>query len=398
MVTGFSPPVIRSAAMFSFFAVGQAINRNSNGFNSLAASAFIILLINPFQITDLGFQLSYAAIAGILLFYHPVYNAWNPTHWMVDKIWALIAVSVAAQLGTLPLSLYYFHQFPTYFIPTNLVIVPLSGLIIYAGLALLILSFWPLAFSLLSFALKYLLASLNWLVVHVEFLPGSSIQNIYLSATETLVVAAMILIIAVWIKKPLQIYVFFFLSFVLTFTTLKAVRLFSNENQKLLVIHNTRKHVAFSLINNHECLMLADSIIIKKVQSASVNMMLAYNVKKCYTLYMQQIKKDTSLCLTSIHCFFEKNLVIQIEGIRLVFLCDKRILKFSCQPKQYADYLILNENSGITINEALNYFNTPKIITGFGYKSKPVKNEFRNEKNEISIFFVNEQGIYKADL
>ena len=112
MVTGFSPPVIRSAAMFSFFAVGQAINRNSNGFNSLAASAFIILLINPFQITDLGFQLSYAAIAGILLFYHPVYNAWNPTHWMVDKIWALIAVSVAAQLGTLPLSLYYFHQFP----------------------------------------------------------------------------------------------------------------------------------------------------------------------------------------------------------------------------------------------------------------------------------------------
>ena len=398
LVTGFSPPVIRSAAMFSFFAAGQAINRNSNGFNTLAASAFIILLFNPFQIADLGFQLSYTAIAGIMLFYSPIYNAWNPVHWFVDKVWALIAVSVAAQLGTLPLSLYYFHQFPTYFIPTNLLIVPLSGFIIYAGLALLILSFWPLAVSVISFVLNCLLTSLNWLVVHVEFLPGSSIRNLYLNIPETIVLTAMIILIAVWIKNRLHINIIIFFFCILSFATLRAVRLISAEKQKIVIVHNTRGSIALSLVHNHECILLADSAIVSKVENASVNMLLAYNVKKTYALTTENITRDTSVGNVAFHLFSLKNLFIQFEGKKFVLLQDKEIRSFKSNSVIPVDFLMLKDNSGIKLDNALKYFNASKIITGFGYKNNAIKNPFRSEKTKNYLFFVNEQGFFKEDL
>ncbi len=398
LVTGFSPPVIRSAAMFSFFAAGQAINRNSNGFNTLAASAFVILLFNPFQITDMGFQLSYTAIAGIMIFYNPIYNAWSPVHWFADKIWALISVSLAAQIGTLPLTLFYFHKFPTYFIPTNLLIVPLSGGIIYAGLILLIFSFWSLAVSLISIIFNYLLTILNWLVIHVECLPGASIQGIYLNIPETLVLATMILVAAVWIKNKVNILLIVFLASILCFAALKTTRFITNEKQKTLIVHNTKGYIALSLIHNHEWLLLADSGIISKVEKASGNMLLAYNITRKHTLALENIEKDTFVCNAIIHLFAEKNLFVYYNGTRIVLLRDKKIHHFTCLKKQSVDFLILNEKSRISKENALHYFYPSKIITGFGFKNK-INSEFEERKKiEIPLFFVNEQGAYKTDL
>jgi competence protein ComEC len=398
LITGFSPPVIRSAAMLSFFAAGQAINRNSNGFNTLAASAFIILLCNPFQITDIGFQLSYSAIAGILLFYEPIYHAWTPALHIADKIWALVAVSIAAQLGTLPLSLFYFHQFPTFFIPTNLVIVPLSGLIIYGGLTLLIFSFWSPAGFIISFLLKYMLISLNWLVVTVENIPGSSIQNIYLSIPDAIIVAIIIIIVAAWIKNHLKLYIVLFLVCVFTFATFRAGRLISNENQKILIVHNTSNYNAITIINHHECLTISDSAIFTKINASSVNMRLAYDIRKCYLLFTDRIARDTCLCHTYIHPFTGHNFYIVINNKKIILLTDKRLHEYKFQTKQLVDFLILNEKSGIKINDATKYFIPSKIITGFSKKNNLNMPSERCEKNKISVFFVAEQGLFKADL
>ena len=115
VLTGLSPSVMRASAMFSLVAIGQNMRRDTNIFNTLSASAFILMLIDPLIILNLGFQLSYSAVLGIVLLQPPIYRIFTIKSKILDKIWTIIAVSIAAQIGTLPITLYYFHQFPNYF-------------------------------------------------------------------------------------------------------------------------------------------------------------------------------------------------------------------------------------------------------------------------------------------
>ena len=140
MLTGLAPAVLRAATMFSFVIIGTGIKRKAGVFNSLTVSAFILLLFNPFLIYNVGFQLSYAAVIAIVAIQPTIYQIWQPKNKIADNIWGITTVSVAAQLGTAPLGLFYFHQFPNYFIITNLIAIPLATLILYAGFLSVILS------------------------------------------------------------------------------------------------------------------------------------------------------------------------------------------------------------------------------------------------------------------
>ncbi|NOY36332.1 MAG: ComEC family competence protein [Chlorobi bacterium] len=179
LVTGLSPSVVRASAMFSFFLFGDLIRQKSNSMNILASSAFLILLIHPFLIRSAGFQLSYLAVTGIIIFYHPV-RMWGITGFIVwDKIWSLIAVSLAAQIGTAPLSIFYFHQFPVWFVFTNLLVIPLVTLIIY-GFILWIITI-PIAglAGIMTTVLKFLISLLLKSVTLIQTLPVSVIPGLY---------------------------------------------------------------------------------------------------------------------------------------------------------------------------------------------------------------------------
>jgi competence protein ComEC len=141
LLTGLSPSVVRSATMFTFIVIGQNVNRHVNILGSLSASALVILVVQPNLLFDLGFQLSYSAVVSIVVLQKPIASLWNPPNLILDKAWQLIAVSVAAQIGTAPISLYYFHQFPNLFILTNLLVIPAAYLVINLGIAVLALSF-----------------------------------------------------------------------------------------------------------------------------------------------------------------------------------------------------------------------------------------------------------------
>ncbi|MBA4323416.1 MAG: competence protein, partial [Odoribacter sp.] len=137
MITGLSPAVLRAAAMFSFIAAGRSFNRQVNIFNSLAASAFLLLMINPFFLADVGFQLSYLAVVGIIIIQPFLSSLWYPGNWFLKQAWGITVVSVAAQIATFPLSIMYFHQFPNYFLVSNLIVIPFSNFIIYSGMLVL---------------------------------------------------------------------------------------------------------------------------------------------------------------------------------------------------------------------------------------------------------------------
>ncbi|MFQ5335378.1 MAG: ComEC/Rec2 family competence protein, partial [Flavobacteriales bacterium] len=140
-LTGFSPSVMRATTMFSFILIGKAMNRTAVIYNTLAASAFALLLFNPFLIMEVGFQLSYLAVVGIVFIQPRLYHIWHPKLWIIDKIWAITTVSLAAQIATFPLGLLYFHQFPNYFLFSNLIVIPMAAVILYNGMLVLALSF-----------------------------------------------------------------------------------------------------------------------------------------------------------------------------------------------------------------------------------------------------------------
>ena len=196
LITGMSPSILRAATMFSVVLIGNAIHRNSNIINSLAASAFLLIFWDPAMMQDAGFQLSYAAVLAILLLQPSILGMIHFRHSVFEKIWELLSVTLAAQFGTLPLTLYYFHQFPVYFLLANLTVIPLVTLILY-------LSFVVIFFSLLSGFMTSLIAIvLDWSVRLVLFfvdftanLPQSVIRGLYPSIFQLFIISMLILII-----------------------------------------------------------------------------------------------------------------------------------------------------------------------------------------------------------
>lgn len=143
LLTGFSPSVIRSTLMFSLMMLGKSFFRRVTPLNIVFASAFFTLLFNPLVIANPGFQLSYFAVIGILIVYPWLYEKVQIDNWILDKIWQWSAVSIAAQLATFPISVYYFHTFPLWFLPANVIIVPLVTLIMYGGIFAVVFSVFP---------------------------------------------------------------------------------------------------------------------------------------------------------------------------------------------------------------------------------------------------------------
>lgn len=174
LISGLAPPSVRAALMLSFFLTGQVINRSTDGYNTLAASAFIMLVYNPFYLFDIGFQLSYIAVWFILLLYSPLERLLEIRNPLLSEPYGWIVVSVAAQAGTSFLCLYYFNQFPVLFLLTNLPFSLVSMLLIPAGLIYMLL---PAAFpgvELLGWGLAQMMNFLLYIVESFSVFPWAT--------------------------------------------------------------------------------------------------------------------------------------------------------------------------------------------------------------------------------
>ena len=175
-MTGFSPSIERAAIMFSLLAVARQFRLSANVYNTLAATAILSLLINPLDMFDIGFQLSYLAIVGIVYF-SKLFDSWySPENRLIKKLWELLTVSVAAQILTLPLTMYYFGQIPLYFLLTNLMAIPISFVVMVLGIAIIPLAY---VFKPLFLFVAYFLGTSVWMqnasITWISSLPHSSI-------------------------------------------------------------------------------------------------------------------------------------------------------------------------------------------------------------------------------
>ncbi|MCF1750607.1 ComEC/Rec2 family competence protein [Mariniradius sediminis] len=183
-ITGLSPSVLRAATMFTFIAFAQMQSRSPSIFNPIALSAMILLLFDPFLLFAVGFQLSYLALLGILLIQPLLVRIWLPPYRWLEYCWQISTVGIAAQLATFPVSAYYFHQFPSYFILSNLVAIPAAFLIMAVGIPFLLLSSVPIVSSVLAWLTDWLIRAMNFLIFWMGSFPWASVQDIHFELWE----------------------------------------------------------------------------------------------------------------------------------------------------------------------------------------------------------------------
>lgn len=238
-VTGLTPSVLRATLMFSFLQAGNLMKRPVNGINSVLASAFVLIMIRPSVIFDAGFLLSYSAVLFIIGFYRDMYNLFTFRYKLADLVWQSAAVTIVAQAGTLPLTIMLFNRFPVWFLLTNVIIVPISSLLIITG-CLVPLTYYvkPVSFVLAS-ALDKLTWLTEFLTTKAAALPFSTVDGIGLTISEcVLLITAVTLLMHFMLKKPRisPLYpVFAFLIFSI-FLTIKNI--YSAGNNELIV-YNT---------------------------------------------------------------------------------------------------------------------------------------------------------------
>ncbi|MBW3545016.1 MAG: ComEC family competence protein [Bacteroidetes bacterium] len=250
-LTGLAPSAQRAAAMFTIIAMGQALRRRGNVYNSIALSAFTLLVWNPLLLLQVGFQLSYLAVSGIV-YLQPRIKSWlAPKQWWLNKLWELVSVTLAAQLATFPLGLYYFHQFPTYFFIGNLLAVPLAFLILYSTLLMLALHWLPWLGTALGWVVNQLAAGLNAWVQLTEQLPFS---RLVATITATEMVLLYLSLIAVLLLFRQRSFAWGVAGFVLLlgFAGSGIVRMYGQRNQQSLTIYQIPGHSLLHFIQGQQ--------------------------------------------------------------------------------------------------------------------------------------------------
>ncbi len=257
MVTGFAPSVVRAASMLSFVIGGKWFNHQSTIQNILCASCMVLFVFDPFMIASAGFQLSFLAVCGIV-FVNPLLNRlWYPENQFIQKCKELVSISIAAQLATFPVSIFLFHQFPNYFLVANLVIVPLSTLVMYSGLILMATSDIPWIGTVVQQMTGYFIDLLNYLVKLVSNLPGSTSSGIYITLPETIILYLTIILLIVWlVYKYIRLF-FILLCSIMVLLTLRIHTLYRADDISQFTVYNS-KYAIYSVLHDRQATLIYD--------------------------------------------------------------------------------------------------------------------------------------------
>ena len=261
LIAGLSPSILRAALMLSFVIVGEAIHRKGIIINSIAASAFILLCISPSNLLEIGFQLSYVSVIGIVVLQRPIYNLLYVKNKALDKVWHITALSIAAQISTIPFTLFYFQQFTSYFWLSNLLMTPLSFFVVISGMVLLMVSWIPFLSTWLGYVVWGSVYAMNWVTDRIESIPYSIIKGLYVSDFEfaMLLVALSLLLLTFMLRK--SHFFIAMLSALLVVMVSVTVRLYRSDQQQGMMAFSLRNHTALDFVKGWEHVLLADSVL-----------------------------------------------------------------------------------------------------------------------------------------
>ena len=372
VLAGMSASVTRAVTMFSAIAIGQFFNKRNAIEQSLIFSMFLLLLLKPLFLFDVGFQLSYLAVFGIIWVQPVFYQLWKPKYYIIDKGWQLITVSTAAQLGVLPISLFYFHQFPGLFFLSNLLIIPFLGVILGTGIIVLGLSYLTILPVFLVDIYGGIISILNRLVAFIARQEAFLFSDISFSFIKMFFSYLVIIACFQFFLKRNAKRCLFFLSSVLIFQFVFFCEKYHIEkNNEFIVFHKSRNSIVGIRTGSFlEVYNDMDSLVTKQ------NLLKNYKVGE-NILYQNYQKLPTLLQLN-------KQIVLFIDTAGVYNLTDLH------QP-----IVLLHQSPKINLERLINRLQPTIIIAdGSNYKSYVRRWKATCLKLQIPFWSTNEQGAY----
>ncbi len=357
LVAGASPSVFRSTTMFSFVVLADALGSNKNFYNTLTVSAFCLLFYDPYWLLSVSFQLSYLAILGIVYFQPKIAGLWVIENKAGNYLWELTSVSLAAQLMTLPFTLLYFHQFPTYFWLSSLVLVPLAGFEMGLGLLLLVLDqFWSMGANAVGWLLWALLKFGNESVLFIRHLPAALVNGIWMGGISALLLYLSLgsLMAAISFRK------FRWALAALTLLTVVGVSFafseFRHHENRQFTIYSVYKHTAIDFFDGEKAWSLIDSALeAKPLKYAAEGNRFANGVNSVETIHLD----DSTAAFSSDHFFYENGLA-QFYDKRLYVVSGP--VAYEGEEKVKLDFLLLRNTPKIKLEELLQIFDFQLLV------------------------------------
>lgn len=371
-ITGLSASVVRSVVMFTIICIGQYINRQNSIYNSLIISMLVMLIAQPSFLFDAGFQLSYLAVFAIIWF-EPFYRKYRSFKYKaINYINDTLLVSVAAQIGVLPLSLYYFGRFPLLFLIANLIVIPLSSIVLLLGLFVLLLNFISTDIAIiLGKALGWLTEAMNTFIAWIASFENLIVKDIPFTQLLTVLLYAVLALLGLWIYKK---------DFKRTASLLVAVLLF--QTAYMITAWQAKNTSEFIIFHNYE------------------NSLLALKQKEQLTVLSNDSLKPEDYALSTYSrgrfnpVMKQEQLpdIIWHNGKRILVIDEAAIISLSLKP----DILLLSCSPKINLEKVIAVLNPKEIIAdGTNYNSHIKRWKGTCKKLKIPFHATAEKGFYK---
>ncbi len=340
-ITGLSPSVLRASTMFSLVIIATNINRRANIYNSLAASAMILLLINPNNLFEVGFQLSYAAVFGIVFLQPRFEKLWHAPNKVSRFLWSLVTVSLAAQITTFPLTAFYFNQFPSYFWLSNMIVIPAVTILIPLGILLLLISSVPILSSVIAIAVKSIIDVVYFSMQFIEKLPGSTL-GISLNHGELWLLVVSLFCAFIFIRNQRIYYLKTALLFLFFMFTSFLYAAYNQTKINELIVYNNTSNITIQLISGHKNYIISedtlkqDLFLLKQTQNVTRKLRLDNPL----LLQFDQPFQDEYLVLSDQVLYFNGKSLWFDPGkkqIPLTFFPDYALVKFYLNDAEFLD-------------------------------------------------------------
>lgn len=390
MITGLSPSVLRASVMFGFIVIARSLNYHTNIYNTLAVSAISLLIYDPYLVMQVGFQLSYLAVIGIVAIQPLLVDLWEPKTKAMKWVWEISCVSMAAQIATAPLGFLYFHQFPVYFMISNIIVIPLSTGILYVGLAALVSAVIPVVCSYITLLLKWMILVLNKSVEITESLPYSILGSIDISIIETWLFYSVVLALFVFFTKKNMAGLYVSLIALLLVSITQFIETVQQSSQQKFIVYNVAGTSVYDVIQGRQNYFYAPATLISDKDK------MLFNVE--HNWWKLGLEKQNSI---------EFDSVKTCKGIHHLSVSNKTVLTINNEfnseviytKKLKADFVILRENTEIEIQQIEEYFNPELVIFDSSNSNKLCRKWKRQcEKAGLKFYDVALQGAFVAEL
>ena len=381
-LTGASPSVMRAAVMFSFISVGNIFLKRASVYNSLCASAFLLLCFDPYLLWNVGFQLSYLAVVGIVALQKSIYNWLYFKNKILDYTWKLASVSIAAQLFTIPLCFYYFHQMPLLFLITNLIAIPLATVALCGCITLIVVSPFGILPVYLGKVVSIFLFAMNYAVRSVNSFPLLLWENVSISVWETIILYIIFISFLTWLFKRNSLSLKLGLLLTLVFSAFTFFDKWNSVRQKKIIVYNVPMHSAIDFIDGHQYHLLADSGFIHD------------RLLQKYNLSPARISLNANNNGGVINPSFQNSNFYQFYNKKFLIIDTPN--SYQPLPKKIAlDYIVISKNPKIKIRDIAQTFDCGQYIFD-GSNSLWKIDQWKKECEELHLqsHSVAEQGAF----